>query len=167
MELLGEIFDRTLRYHVYEEILESPHIGQDDSENVQQLRTRMRDRLVLLYAEILKAQIALARRFARSSFLQYGRDIVKFDSWISMSEEIMKRDADLVVDIQTLDIILGQTLVRQYNNLEADYRGLYSLVESQAQITKDKQNQEFLQFFASTFSYQSTADKVDNPIKGK
>ncbi|KAH8595419.1 male sterility protein-domain-containing protein [Bisporella sp. PMI_857] len=103
IKLLDMITDRMNRYHVIEEMFRSPAGSKEDSAKVVELRAKFETKTVALYTEILKAQILLACTYARSSFLQYGRDVIKWDDWASMRGKIVKKEDDINADISVLD----------------------------------------------------------------
>ena len=155
------------RYHVIEETFSSPAGSKKDSAEVVKLRAKFETKTVALYAEILKAQILLACTYARSSFLQYGRDVIKWDDWVSMQQKIVEKEDDIKADISALDQARSLRMHTMLKQIATEQNKIVEMFNEQAQLDQDKQNSKLLQCFKSRLDYRGTKAQVAPRVPGK
>lgn len=162
--LLDRIADLAARYRVREEVFLAQPSGSKDSQAVQELRASFRQKTIALYQEILVAQILLACAYARSGFLQYGRDIVKYDDWESSQQSLHKTDkqiTSMVSDLaHGLDFRLAQSMWLEQR------KWIESQGESQAQLQKEQENRACLQTLSSVLDYETCKNQIAARIPG-
>jgi hypothetical protein len=156
LELLDAITDRIHQYRVRETVFRSPATGTTDSEDTKKLREEFVIKTTDLYAEILKAQILLARKFARARFMQYLRDVAKFDDWKSTKQNIFDLDNGIKGIVQDLG---AKSIARMETNL-------VELLEGQNR-SDDEKKFDCLQALSSTLDYLTCKNQISERIPGK
>lgn len=172
--LLDRIADLAARYRVREEVFLAQPRGSNDSQAKQELRATFRQKTIALYQEILVAQILLACAYARSGFLQYGRDIVKYDDWESSQQSLYKNDQQITSMVWDLAQGQASSSVNDLKDLVDKAQSMWleqqkwlkSQIESQTQLQKEQENRSCLQTLSSVLDYETCKNQVAARVPG-
>lgn len=172
--LLERITDIAARYRVREEAFLGPESASKNSQAVQDLRTNFQKKTVDLYQDILVAQILLARAYARSSFLRYGRNIVKWDPWEALEQSLYKKDeaiTSMVNDLEQQQVgsslsdikeLIDQAKTMWLTHQEAAKAEAVSAV----QLQQEQENRSCLQTLSSLLDYETCKNQVATRVPG-
>lgn len=168
MELLEAITNLITRYRVREEVFRCAPATASESEESKTLRQKFVEKTTELYADILSAQVLLACKFARSSFVQYFRDLVKFDNWKSKTKEIVSKDDEIKEDISDLDKARNAAIENALRKHDDDLGKLVEAMKAQVQHAEDEKKFSCLSSLSSSgLEYRRCKDQIADRVPGK
>ena len=128
VKLLEAITDIIVRTRVKEEVFLGTPSTKLDSEELKKLRASFETTVIDIYALVLESQISLVRAYTRSGFLQYGRDLFKWDKWKEAQEDLISQDESIDKMIDTLNF---KTLLDIRKKLDVDMQDILQNLKHQ------------------------------------
>jgi len=77
--------------------------ARSSSPQIQDLGKQLRKNTALLYSQILKYQINLARQYSRAGIFRFLRDVIVADNWKDMLEALKATEENIRRDLNLLD----------------------------------------------------------------
>jgi hypothetical protein len=167
VKILGVITDLIPRYRVREEVFRSVTNGTTESQKSKMLREKFVKKTTEMYSEILEVQILLACTFARSSFLQYFRNVAKYDEWEKLTKKLVDLDNEIKDDVKDLDAKRNADMEATLERQERALQELVSKLKDQARLAHDEEKIDCLKALSSSLDYETCKNQISARVPGK
>jgi hypothetical protein len=151
--LLDQIADLVANYRVREGVYRSSLSQQAESEAKRALSKEVEEKTIGLYEKILTSELLLGLAYARSGFLQYMRDVVKYDDWRKLGESLRREDQIISDAVK----VLGESLTL---SIAGEVRQLSEVMEKLVGQQGEEQQQQIDKMVKALVAHEDDREKI-------